>query len=187
MVLKRGIIHIGFVFVGDKGCKNNNKSMIMKELLVKIAILAVVVIAVVVLVKKLSFLSEGPKNKTFQEVIEEDDRRLRADIEEPKQASERSSDGEKQTEQQAKEVQEPSEEIPIEDQVQAQRLFEMALAQRKMARLPGVTYKLMVDYCREIIQRYPNSPEAPKARRMLSEVPERYREIYNITDEEMGL
>lgn len=157
----------------------------MKEFLIKTAILAVIVIAVVVLVKKFSGPSERPKSKTFQDVIEEDDRRLRADIEdeEPRQVSEDT----KQIEQQAKEIQEQAKQIPIEDQVQAQRLFEMALAQRKMARLPGVTYKLMVDYCREIIQRYPNSPEAPKAQRMLREVPERYREIYNITDEEMGL
>jgi len=155
----------------------------MKEFLIKIAILAVIVIAIVVLVKKFSGPSEKPKNKSFQDVVAEDDRRLRADIEEPQPTSEKA----KQIEQQAKGVQEQAEEMPIEDQVQAQRLFEMALAQRKMARLPGVTYKLMVDYCREIIQKYPNSPEAPKTRRMLREVPERYREIYNITDEEMGL
>ena len=159
----------------------------MKEFLVKIAILAVIVIAIVVLVKKFSGPSDRPKNKTFQQVIEEDDRRLRADIEEPQQASEQSPEEVKQIEQQVEEVQEQAEEIPIEDQVQAHRLFEMALAQRKMARLPGVTYKLMIDYCREIIQRYPNTPEAPKARRMLREVPEQYRKIYNITDEEMGL
>jgi TolA-binding protein len=159
----------------------------MKEFLIKITILAVIVIAIVVLVRKFSGPSERPKNKSFQDVVAEDDRRLRADIEEPQQISERSSEEAKQIEQQAREVQEQHEEIPIEDQVQAQRLFEMALAQRKMARLPGITYKLMVDYCREIIQKYPNSPEAPKARRMLGEVPERYREIYNITDEEMGI
>jgi len=162
----------------------------MKEFLIKIAILAVIVIAIVVLIRKFSSPSEKPENKSFQEVIAEDDRRLRADVEEPQEtepAAEQSSEQLKQIEQQAKAVQEQTSQMPVEDQVQAQRLFEMALAQRKMARLPGIGYKQMIDYCREIIQKYPNSPEAPKARRMLGEVPERYRELYNITDEEMGL
>ena len=102
---------------------------------------------------------------------------MRADIEEkePQLVSEK-----------AEQIEQQAEEIPIEDQVQAQRLFEMALTQRKMARLPGIGYKQMVDYCREIIQKYPSSPEAPKARRMLGEVPESARALYNITDEEMG-
>ena len=47
--------------------------------------------------------------------------------------------------------------------------------------------KLNVDYCREIIEKYPDSSYAPRARRMLRDIPRRYRKLYKITDEEMGL
>ena len=50
-----------------------------------------------------------------------------------------------------------------------------------------MNYGRMVEYCRQIIKRFPGSPEAAKARRMLAEVPEHKRKIYNITNEELGL
>ncbi len=63
----------------------------------------------------------------------------------------------------------------------------MALAERKMARLPGMTYKRMVDYCRQIIQKWPGSEYAFKAKRMLADIPERYHQMYHITKEEIDL
>ena len=79
--------------------------------------------------------------------------------------------------------------LGIEDKVQAERLFEMALAERKMGRLPGVKlgYKNMVEHCREIIRKWPESEYAFKAKRMLRDIPQRYRKRYNITDEETNL
>ncbi len=154
----------------------------MGSFLGKLVVIGVIVVAAVVLVNKFKAFKEQPKPepKTFYDVIEEDDKRLRADIEPPKPV---------ETEQvkkvaQAK-VAEP-EEITIENQVQAERLFEMAITERKIARLPGTSYKNMVDYCREIIEKYPNSPQAPKAKRMLGEVPQRYWKRYKITEEEIN-
>ena len=117
--------------------------------------------------------------KTFYDVIKEDDARLRADINMPRPAK-------GQTSVTAEQVQQQDEELTDEQKVDAERLFEMALAQRKMGRLPGVSYKLMVDYCREIIEKYPKSSYAAKARRMLADIPEQDRKAYNVTDEEIN-
>jgi len=45
----------------------------------------------------------------------------------------------------------------------------------------------MVDPCRQIIQKFPGSEFDYKARRMLADIPERYRERYKITDDEIDL
>lgn len=78
-------------------------------------------------------------------------------------------------------------ELSIEDEVQAQKLFEMAMFHRKSGRLPVMSYKKMVGYCREIIERWPDSEYAFKAKRMLADIPERYRKMYDITEEEIDL
>jgi len=69
----------------------------------------------------------------------------------------------------------------------ASQLFELAITQRKMSRLPGITYGAMVQYCREIIERYPGSEYAYKAKRMLAEVPADKREFFHITADELDL
>ncbi|GAH73201.1 unnamed protein product [marine sediment metagenome] len=61
------------------------------------------------------------------------------------------------------------------------------LSQRKMGRLPVLGYKKMVDACREIIERWPNSEYAFKAKRMLADIPARYRRQYGITEEEIDI
>ena len=68
----------------------------------------------------------------------------------------------------------------------AEQLFELAMAQRKMGRLPGVSYGAMVQYCREIIQKYPGTEYAYKAKRMLADIPADQRERYHITDDEIN-
>jgi hypothetical protein len=153
----------------------------MNTFWLKLAGFVVLVVGAIFLIRSFSAPKAKPQTneKSFYDVIAEDDKRLRADINAP-QLEEKGSAAAEQLTQAA------TEEIPLEDRVQAERLFEMALAQRKMGRLPGVSYKLMVDYCREIISKYPNSPQAPKARRMLGEVPRQYWEQYNITEEEVN-
>ncbi|MFC1675862.1 hypothetical protein ACFL3G_02215 [Planctomycetota bacterium] len=74
----------------------------------------------------------------------------------------------------------------VED-VQAQKIYGQAELHSKLARKPMMTPKKMVDYCRQIIEQYPHTKYAPKARLLLRELPERYRRLYKITDEEMGL
>lgn len=77
------------------------------------------------------------------------------------------------------------ESLTLEQEVEAQRFFEMAKAERKMGRLPIMGYKKMVDYCREIIRRWPRSQYAFQAKRMLADIPERYQEMYKISKQEL--
>ena len=165
----------------------------MKTFWLKIAALAVVVIGLVILVKLFSGAGseQKEKSKTFQEIIREDDKRLRADpeVEQPPrtQRPQRLSREEMEKEAMKPPLQRPQfKELSPEDRMQAEKLFEMALAQRKIGRLPGMSYKLMVDYCRQIIAKYPESVYAYQARRMLNDIPKQYREQYKITEEELN-
>jgi hypothetical protein len=76
------------------------------------------------------------------------------------------------------------EKLPIEAEVEAQRLHSMALEERKRSRLPGMTAKGMVDYCRQIILKWPRSEYAYKAKLMLADIPERFKEMYKVTPKE---
>ena len=137
----------------------------------KLVFSAVLIIVVIIAIN--FFRSSEPKppqetkSKTFQQQITEDDRKLRA---EP-QAQETA-------ERQFRELSEI-------EKVGAEKLFEFAITQRKIARLPGMGYKAMVDTCRQIINKYPDSVYAFKAKRMLSEVPDELRARYKITNEEI--
>lgn len=147
----------------------------MSGLWVKIAVLVIVVLGAVFVVSRYigSRGQEQGEPKTFHDVIAEDDAKLRA---EPNKVVELPG-GER--------VELEFRELEVEEQADAERLFEMALAQRKMGRLPGVGYKEMVDYCRMIIERYSGSEYAYKAKRMLGEVPKQYWDRYGISEEEV--
>ncbi len=88
---------------------------------------------------------------------------------------------------QREEVRQQVQEMAVEDEVQAERLYQMAVTSSKIARKPMMTYKKMVDYCRQIIQSYPNSIQAEKSRQLLREMPRRDRKMYKVTNEEMGI
>jgi hypothetical protein len=142
------------------------------------AILVLVVVGIVIVVWLLgprTEQAEPQQDKTFYDVIAEDDARLRA---EPvvKQAE--------GTGQQAK-LQ--FKELSEEEQAEAERLLEWAIQTRKMGRLPGVSYQQTVDTCREIIKRFGGSEYDYKARRILADIPEQYRSQYKITNEEIDL
>ena len=79
------------------------------------------------------------------------------------------------------------EQLSMEDDIQAQRLWIWVENQRKMGRLPVMGYGQMVKACREIIQRWPRSKYAFFAKRALADLPERYHRMYNITKEEIDL
>ena len=78
-------------------------------------------------------------------------------------------------------------ELEMEDEFEAQKLWIWVENQRKMGRLPVMGYGQMVKSCRDIIQRWPESKYAFFAKRALADLPERYREMYNITKEEIDL
>ncbi len=168
--------------------------MIMNTFWLKVAGFAVVVIGLIILVSKFSPSKPEPepkleaKPKTFYDVIEEDDKRLRAEpvAEQPKKTEQIPVTSRRpRVEEPAEPVKRQFKKLSEIDDIEAERLFNVAIQSRKMGRLPGPGYKLMVDTCRQIIEKYPDSIWAFKAKRMLADIPERYRERYHITDEEI--
>ena len=171
----------------------------------KIAIwIAVVLIVIIVIGKFLPSNRPAQPEKTYYDVIKEDDARLRAEpnIKETVKAVPMSrvrpiapanQPGQQVNPQQIKitpavdKTQLKFKTLEIEEEVEAQKLFEMALTSRKIGRLPVLTYGNMVNYCREIIQRFPGSEYDFKARRMLADIPEEYRSQYKITTDEIDL
>jgi hypothetical protein len=157
----------------------------MNTFWLKIAALVVVVIGLIILVNVFSTSKSEPKPqpKTFYDVAEEDDSRLRAEpeFEDIKQASQPPAP--EPTPQPVPKFKQLSE----IDSIEAERLFEFAIQQRKIGRLPVTGFKPMVDACRQIIQKFPGSEFDYKARRMLADIPQRYRERYKITEEEIDL
>ncbi len=73
------------------------------------------------------------------------------------------------------------------DEVEAERLLNVAVPGRSIGRLPMTGFKLMVDTCRQIITKWPDSWYAYQAKRMLADMPPRFRERYKVTDEEMDV
>jgi len=77
-------------------------------------------------------------------------------------------------------------ELPEIDDIEASRLFNATVPGRSMGRLQ-TGFKFMVDNCRLIIQRWPDSWYAYRAQQMLIDMPERYHERYKITEQEKDL
>jgi len=155
----------------------------------------VVAIVILIVVINAYFIKPAAKpqteQKTVYDVWEKDDQRLRADAQfkqppiNPNQPT-----VQQQAPQLPTGVEPPKpqfKELTEEEKIEAERLYEMALTERKMGRLPVMTYKKMVDYCREIIRRWPDSEYAFKAKRLLADLPERFHQMYNITKEETDL
>jgi len=147
---------------------------------VKTAVFVCIVGGIIFAVNKyfVPAIKEVHETKSINEVWREDDKRLR---EEPVQQPgiERKPQTSQQPAQQFRQLDET-------EAIEAERLFEVAIQHRKMGRLGGIGFKQMVDYCRQIIGKFPDSVYAYKARRMLGEVPERFRERYGITEQEVN-
>jgi len=78
--------------------------------------------------------------------------------------------------------------LSIEDQYEAEKLLEEAAMHIEACRkIRGKSPRQGIEACREVLEKYPNTPYADKARDWLRRVPERYREDYEITDEELGV
>jgi hypothetical protein len=78
--------------------------------------------------------------------------------------------------------------IPLEetDQVAAEQLLPWAVANRSIGRLPMMQYGPMIKACRDILQRWPESWYAFRAKQMMEEVAERHAQ-YNITPAELDI
>jgi type IV secretory pathway VirB10-like protein len=155
-------------------------------------VVAIVILIVVInayFIKPVSKPQGG--QKTVYDVWEKDDKRLRADAQFKEPPTSPNQPAPQQPVQQLPTGVEPPKpqfkELTEEEKIEAERLYEMALTERKMGRLPVMTYKRMVDYCREIIRKWPDSEYAFKAKRLLADLPERFHQMYNITKEEIDL
>jgi len=70
------------------------------------------------------------------------------------------------------------------EQIEAERLLNMAVPGRSIGRLPMTGSKLMVDSCRTMISRWPDSFFAYRAKQLLADLPERDQRRYNVTETE---
>lgn len=165
----------------------------MNTFWLKVVGIVVAVVGVIILVNALLPKSEPEPQKTVYDVWEKDDKRLRAEplLNEPTTSpNQPMQPQEQQVTPQTVTVEPPEpkfKELSEEEKIEAERLWEWVVTQRKMGRLPMMGYKQMVDTCREIIRRWPDSKYAFMARRALADIPERYREVYHITKEEIDL
>lgn len=73
------------------------------------------------------------------------------------------------------------------DTIEAERLLSVAVPGRSIGRLPMTGFKLMVDNCRQIIRKWPDSWYAYRAKQLLADMPERYQKRYSITKEELDV
>ena len=162
----------------------------MSNFWIKMAIFAVIIIALIVLVK--NFSDSPPKEKTGPQTIyetwQEDDKKHRDDPQNQTTTTPQTQTTQTQPAQLPTEpVKRQFKELTETENIEAERLFEVALSGLKMGRLPGPGYRLAVDNCRQLIQKFPGSVYDYKARKLLADIPQRYRKIYNITPDEIDL
>jgi hypothetical protein len=143
-------------------------------------LLAVIFIFISKMVNKTSRPAEP--DRTIADTFRDDDKRLRAEPNIVPVAESNAAPGQDATAPQPPKFKELTE----DEKAGAEQLFELAIAQRKMGRLPGVSYGAMVQYCRQIIEKYPGSEYSYKAKRILADIPANQRARYSITDDEIN-
>ncbi len=183
----------------------------MSGVWMKIAILAVLVAGVVVGISVLSPKEKAPPQgpQTYGEQVAEDRAKFAIDYEnqslpaQPTQPAPVEPSAQPQTPPAAVQppvaapppgLQQPAPErlkfveLEIEDQVQAEQLFQMAMTERSMGRLPGVgKYTRMVQYCRQVIKQYPGTVYAYRAKQLMADIPRSFQEDLGVTAQELDL
>jgi hypothetical protein len=165
----------------------------------KTAIVMALVLAGVLVVA--NFLSSGIEHATdferTEKLMDQQDRRLDAELEEAEEEAKAAAEQpavphrpppeDRPPDERLRAARQAAAEMTEADRVAAERIYQMAYTEYKIGRLPTTTFKKMVDYCRELFDRYPHSPQAAKARILMRKLPDRFKKRYNVTDEEMGL
>lgn len=181
----------------------------MSTFWLKIAILAVVAIGVLLAVTVLlpsKHNEPKPQPRTFYDVAAEDKDRLsgppRAEDLEQRPESESAEPQARAESEEPDELVEPGaqpkqvpetltlyfKDMPSEiDRIEAERLLGVAVPGRSIGRLPMTGFNLMVQNCRQIMRRWPDTIYDYKARRLLNEMPERFRARYKITEDELDM
>ena len=167
----------------------------------KIVGFAILVVGVIVLI---GFLTSGTKEpeKTFYDQVEEDKQKFLAEPQpleeqEIKQVPEQNQEAESKKVADSvppvqKQVAEPKPTVlyfkPLSEieQIEAQRLLNAAVPARSLGRLQ-IGFNLMMQNCRQILQRWPESTYAYRAKKMIVDMPERFRDRYKVTKEELDL
>lgn len=172
----------------------------MNTFWLKVAGIAVLVLVVIVAIGLFTGEKEPERPpKTFYDQVQEDKEKF---LTKPQPVNEPAREPEKppKVETPAEPVQ-PSIEKAVPDEpsqlyfkplseiekIEAERLLNVAAPGRSIGRLPMTGFKLMVDTCRQIITKWPDSWYAYQAKRMLADMPPRYRPRYKITDEELDV
>jgi hypothetical protein len=73
------------------------------------------------------------------------------------------------------------------ESIEAENILANIPSFRTIGRLPFTGYKAMVESCRRLMERFPGTIYDYKARRALSQVPQRYWQQYKITADEVDL
>jgi hypothetical protein len=157
---------------------------IMSTVWLRIVATVVLLVVIFVIISKVANKASKPvePDKTIADTWREDEKRLRAEPNVTPPVESNLPAGQQATTPEPIKFKEMTE----DEKAGADQLFELAIAQRKMGRLPGVSYGAMVQYCRQIIERYPGTEYAYKAKRMLADIPDREREKFHITDDEIN-
>ena len=168
----------------------------MNSFWLKIAVLGMVCVGLVMVVKYVKTPKLEMETKSFYEATEKRDKELRAEPQPIEPVKEQQLPTAKE---QTPPVEQIAPEAPAqqaapafkqlseEEAIEAEKLFNEAVPFSHIGHLPVTGYKTMVDLCRQIIEKFPGSEYAWKAKRMLKEMPERFRERYKITEEEIDL
>jgi hypothetical protein len=176
----------------------------MNTFWLKIAALAVAVVIGIVVIGSWTGGDSQPKepDPTFYDKAEEDQKKFLAEPE-PVQTPETAPAPEQEQIAQNDPVVQPVQPAPRPvappkpqilylkdiseiDQIEAQRLLNAAAPARSMGRLQ-IGFNLMMQNCRQIIQRWPDSWYAYKAKQMIISMPERFRDRYKVTEQELDL
>ena len=176
----------------------------MNTFWLKIAALAIAVVAGIVVIGSLTGGDSQPKEPetTFYDKVEEDKQRF---LTEPQpldtQETEPMADQGPPADENPVVVPVPPPPGPVEppkpkiahckplsemDRIEADRLLNVAVPGYSLGSL-RVGYKLMIQNCRQILRKWPDSTYAYRAKVMIIDMPERYRERYKVSENELDL
>jgi hypothetical protein len=176
----------------------------MSTFWLKIAGLAIAVVVGIVVIGSLTGGDSQPKEPapTFYDKAEEDQKRFLAEPQpleeqEPKPVAEQEAPADSNQTL----VPAPPSTRPVEpakpkivyckplsetDRIEAQRLLNVAAPGYSLGSLQ-VGYKLMIQNCRQVLRKWPDSTYAYRAKVMIIEMPERHRQRYKVTADELDL
>jgi len=176
----------------------------MNTFWLKTAVLAIAVVAGIIVIGSFTGGDSEPKEleKTFYDKAEEDKQRFLAEPQalHAKEIGPVAEQGPAAVDSQAV-VPVPPTPRPIEppeptilycrglseiDKIEAERLLNAAAPARSLGRLQ-IGFNLMMQNCRQILRRWPDSWYAYRAKQMIADMPERFRERYKVTQKELDL